>query len=248
MPGKSGMTIKMSMKIIISEDARKALTSDEYKYLLLLELHEEFWKAINEMRAKLNLPPYKNEEVSVFTLSDSYDISKVAEDIEIRRSTIEIIEKLNLPVTLYFAIKSVLQYGHIDFVDDSITVHYLDSYLTGRTRHERLFLDLEFPYAISYPTITIKKRLTKEQLFREIGDRWFKVEEFMKSLETSKPTVTVTKISVKDIEESIEIYKFRGNGTSYKEIRNKFHLEEATLRQKYSQIKKLLKKLKFVKK
>ena len=237
------------MKIKISDGARKSLTDDEYKYLLLLELHDDFENIINKKRAKLGIPQYsETERLTAITLADSLNTSKIASDSEIRMSTIEIIKKLNLPVSLYFATKAVLQYGQIDYLDDPITVHSIDSYLSGRTRAERLFLDYDFPYEISYPTITIKKRLNKEQLFREIEDRWWKIEELMKVLEKfSNPTVLVTKISVRDVEESIEIYKLRKKDVKYEDMRNRLHLEGASLRQKYSKLKKLLKKLKFVK-
>lgn len=222
------------MRIIIHDHVRKDISDDEYKLLLLLEFNQEFISGVRSIRKKLNIM-FDVDEVTIAHRKEVPDLKALNEEVFL------LVQKLGLPITLISSIESIVQWGQVLMSTIPINVF-------GRQhRYNRKLLSQDNNLAQAYPVIQIHKKITKAQLIKSIEEKWEEILKAMDELEESVSLpVSIQHIPIREIEEDIKIYRYRKDKMPYKTISKEFHLEEETLRQKYSRLHKVLQKLGFV--
>ncbi len=233
------------MKINISSDAKSDLTKEEYKYLILLEFHQGLEKVINEARTKfLGWPSCSLPFTSSFStqnINGNYPDSP-PEKSDLQRATFYVMKSLKIPLTLYTAIERLVGLGLINDINSPIFVFgYRATNIRGLIRSTPI-------PSLKYPTITLYRSMTKEKFIDMIKNYWPQIKKAMEELDNSAGVLAeIKKISIRDIETDLFIYRERKtNRLKYKLLAERLHMEEQTIRQRYSIFNKLLIKLGFI--
>jgi len=259
------------MKINISAYARKSLTHDEYKYLILLEFSDWLEVEISRIRKELGMP-------------------KTLDQLALQQKSLELVVAKNVPISLESSIRDLVCFGAVHTTTIPILILGVDHQLNRKWLYEEkirpkpskiqieqlrrinpnprhtitenwydsnkdIFSKRSIDPAI--PLIQINKRLSKKQLFEAIEDKWNVLEEVMDDFEKSIPYPTqLSHIPINELERNMRVYRYRKEKPplSYNEIKKKLELEgapiaeEETLRKRYSDMDKLVKELGIVSK
>jgi hypothetical protein len=252
------------MQIIIHNGARKNLTEDEYKYLILLEFNKKFEESVKRIRKELGIPKPEG----------SLDLEKLYD------KSLALVLELKIPITLLLSIEDLIHFGVVLRATLPILVLGIKNQFNRKLLYNSKIYpssSKHFPtepqqqvigevwyrnnrevlkrgsLATACPLIQINKKLTKPQLLKAIEEDWDQIEAAMDDFEKSTPyLIVVSAISTIELEENILIYRYRAQGLDYGKIREKLisdhkkYIEEATLRKRYSDLKKVLKKIGFV--
>jgi len=247
------------MKIVISDNARKILTDDEYKYLVLLEFNKKFTEDIKLIRIDLGMTKPHN----VLDLDKLYDKS------------LELVLKLNIPISLLFSVEDIIRFGAVLRATPPILIlgisnqfnrkllynHKIYRSFLKQTTKEEWYRDNQEilrkeSLAAAYPLIQINKRLKIGELHKTIEENWNQIESAFDEFEKSSPYPTKLKeVSRRDIEIFASIYRCKkilglSSKETYKEILKNFKIryseEDREIDRKYLFMSKLLKELGFV--
>lgn len=235
------------MIINISPQAKKDLTVDERKYLMLLEFHKQFDEVIDEAREKyFGWPIPKNHSLELILEIEKKDVKAftIPSDIETTEATYFVMEKLKIPGTLFVAIERLLSLGQINALNHQLFVFGYRA-TSGRDliRHPRI-------PNMKYPQITILKRMGKDAFIDQIKNYWPQIKRAMTEIE-SEDTISrsIRRKHVEVLELDIEIFRLKEKGKlKYKEIAeriNKSGVDEEFCKKRYSETKKFLIKIGF---
>ncbi|MGH7202970.1 MAG: hypothetical protein ACREHC_00830, partial [Candidatus Levyibacteriota bacterium] len=210
----------------------------EYKYLLLLEFYEDFWGRVEKIRAMIGVNPTLNED-------GAFGYEKVPDLKLLRDETEKLVNDLGMPVFLFGAIESLIQWNTILYTVEPILVFGIQHQLNRRalyndqlvpsqtTKNDHTELGkmirnnwyesnkrvLGKSISPAYPVIQIQKKLTKRQLKMAIDEEWQSIQETMEDYEKSVPFLIDTKrVSIREIENNSLIYQYRQQGLQHPEI------------------------------
>jgi len=223
------------MKIKISEGVKKDLTADEYKYLLLLEFNKDFDGRVREIRQNLQIP-LKKDNASIESFK------KVPNLKALHQKTLQLIINLKIPIVLLPSIESLVQWGQILLAPSKMQV------LSAQNLPNRQLLSKTI-LGKAYPIIQINKRLGKDDFMESVKQMWGEISRAMDEFDEVVDFPTELKhIPIRDLETSVQIYRYRQNGLKHREIydlleekhKKSFAEVEGEVRRKYSQINKLL--------
>jgi len=265
------MQIIINNNHILPKEALPTLNDSEQKYLQLLEFHESFPIRILEAREKLGIKTSIDGKV-IIIISDPMKLIKVTDEIvtelhipaQLATCIKDIIEygevlTATLPINVFnieHQVNRGLLYSsnirprphksRIQQFGTQVMDHWYES--------NRRVLSAEGT-APAYPIIQINKRVDCSELKQAIDDQWNEIDLAMSDFEKSVPYFEPLRdISEEEFKYSMIIYRMRKSNppVSHEEIQKylekeyKYHYEEATIRQKYSDFQKLLKKLGFI--
>lgn len=259
------------MRIIIHDNVKKHLTDDEYKYLLLLEFHEEFVKQVQLIRQKLGIPV--DTDGSLKELPDERKLAKM---------TLLLLKRLEIPLTLQSSIIDLVKWGKIFTATHKVQIlgisHQLNRKalynkqlppIPPRTQESIAGINLKDHWYKSnqeilsgssihpaLPIIQINKPLSLPELKEAISGIEKELKEAIEQLEQANPYHTYLQdIPIEELEVSMEIYRYRRKGipskniyTLIKEQYKAYGNEDREIDRKYSNLRKILIDLKFIQK
>jgi hypothetical protein len=235
------------MKIYLEASARRALTDDEYKYLRVLSLCDQFDTDVNKAREQIGMPPIlkteKFEKLAIlvedgYSFDDLPDVTDHKVQVKAEQLAVQLLDNFGMPISLYPAIAYIILLG--------ANIAALEPMKAINIYNDDVLL-LNEPQRTPFPIIQLNKRLSQRELFDEIAARWRDLERAMMRFELLSKRKGIQHLSVKDIDTWCTIHELREEKVPYEDIRKilkekNIHMQEESIRKFYTRYLQILKK------
>ncbi len=237
------------MKIKINPLA-EGISENEKKYILLLEFCEGFQKGVAASRKKLGIPADQRNQDGIIL----YRADQLPDFAKLQEESYKLVDELKLPVTLAYAIESIIQWDEVMGNTQPFTVLHIGTQLNRKWLYDPQFRSPPSRLEVkargqgvmdnwyesnrvklskrsiepAYPLLQINKPLTKSEFLAAIETNWEAIQEAMEHFKNSVPyNMAIDLISPEELKISAEIYRCKKESPkmTYEHIYNKLHDE-----------------------